>query len=227
MSSINRSTRMNARWIVRHFHLWIMVTYEGGDKVVFCVSSAGDGSGPADLVVRIQNGDAQAEAELVARYSRGIMLLLRHQTRDEHLAADLHQDVFQIVLLTARGGEIQSPDSLNTFIRNVAKNVAIGFYRKHHRRGEYPDSELISRVAGENCGPIRSLEEQERTAMISQVLEGLSQERDRMILRRVFLDEESKRKICSELDLSPEHFDRVLFRAKQRLRKLILKRNGD
>ena len=112
-----------------------MVTYEGGDKVVFCVSSAGDGSGPADLVVRIQNGDAQAEAELVARYSRGIMLLLRHQTRDEHLAADLHQDVFQIVLLKARGGEIQSPDSLNTFIRNVAKNVAIGFYRKHHRRG--------------------------------------------------------------------------------------------
>ena len=39
-------------------------------------------------------------------------------------------------------------------------------------------------------------------------------------------NEESKTAICSSLDLSTEHFDRVLYRAKERLKQLINDKEG-
>ncbi len=40
------------------------------------------------------------------------------------------------------------------------------------------------------------------------------------IIKRFYLDEEDKAEICRSMGLSPLHFDRVIFRARQRLRSL-------
>ena len=52
--------------------------------------------------------------------------------------------------------------------------------------------------------------------------ETIKGKRDRAILYQYYVLEESKEQICIKLDLSPMHFNRVLFRAKQRLQKLLL-----
>ena len=60
--------------------------------------TAGNFSGGADLVSRILSGDRQAEAELVDRYSRGVALIIRRETRDASQADDLYEETFCIVL---------------------------------------------------------------------------------------------------------------------------------
>ena len=45
--------------------------------------------------------------------------------------------------------------------------------------------------------------------------------RDREIIKRFYLDEEDKAEICRSMGLSPLHFDRVMFRARQRVRVLL------
>jgi RNA polymerase sigma-70 factor (ECF subfamily) len=57
--------------------------------------------------------------------------------------------------------------------------------------------------------------------MLENAMEQLAQPRDREILHRFYLLEEDKSVICSALDLSAAHFDRVLYRAKQRMRELL------
>ena len=56
------------------------------------------------------------------------------------------------------------------------------------------------------------------------VVESLPTPRDREIVRRFYLDEEEKEAICRDLGLSPLHFDKVIFRARQRMRKLLEER---
>ena len=53
-----------------------------------------------------------------------------------------------------------------------------------------------------------------------QVLDELSQERDREVLIRFYIDQVDKERICAELELSSEAFNQVLFRARRRFRKL-------
>jgi DNA-directed RNA polymerase specialized sigma24 family protein len=56
------------------------------------------------------------------------------------------------------------------------------------------------------------------------LLEELPTQRDRMVLVRFYLDGVDKQQLCRELGLSPKHFDRVLMRARTRLRSIIERR---
>ena len=64
---------------------------------------------------------------------------------------------------------------------------------------------------------------QQIAGVVARLLEELGVSRDREILRRYYVDEADKAQICGELDISPTHFNRVLFRAKQRFRTLLLR----
>ena len=53
------------------------------------------------------------------------------------------------------------------------------------------------------------------------IIEELPTERDREVMRRFYLNEEDKASICADLHLSANHFDKVAFRARQRMRVLL------
>ena len=59
---------------------------------------------------------------------------------------------------------------------------------------------------------------------VMAVLDELPTKRDRQILIRFYLDGVDKQQLCRELGLSPKHFDRVLMRARSRLRTIIERR---
>ncbi|MBV8806084.1 MAG: sigma-70 family RNA polymerase sigma factor, partial [Sinobacteraceae bacterium] len=63
--------------------------------------------------------------------------------------------------------------------------------------------------------------EREIAAQVKNVIRGMSSQRDRAILVRFYLDEEDKEVICRDLGLSPLQFDKILHRARGRLRKLL------
>ena len=58
---------------------------------------------------------------------------------------------------------------------------------------------------------------------VRRLLAELSQERDREILNRFYVRELDKATICRQLGVDDSHFNRVLYRARQRLRDLVLR----
>ena len=176
----------------------------------------------ASLVVRIGKGDRAAEADLVSRYSRGLTLLLRRQTRgDLELANDVHQDTFRIVIERLRGGGIDSPERLGAYIRSTGRNVLIGVLRRRQRRGTHADTDTVQALAKVPATQQRDVEREELAAEVRLLLNELGSDRDRALLIRFYLLQQDKSVICQALQLSDLHFNRVLYRAKQRFRKIV------
>src|SRR5262245_15494667 len=93
-----------------------------------------DSCSRTDLVSRIRAGDWQAEAELVERYSRGVMIIIRREVRDTAVAEDIYQNVFRIVLEKIREGDVREPERLSGFVCGVARNLVIDYFRRAARQ---------------------------------------------------------------------------------------------
>lgn len=180
-------------------------------------------SGPLnsiELVNRIRSGDSVAESELAKHFSRGLKLMLLKRTGDPDLASDCCHDTLLLVIQKLRSGEIEKPESLEAFIRQIAVNISIQHFRKE-KRYVFQTDEIIERQAAPTDRQIDALDQARSRRAIHELLEQLAVPRDREILKRLYLREEDKREICGALEISSAHFDRVLYRAKQRMRELI------
>jgi RNA polymerase sigma-70 factor (ECF subfamily) len=174
---------------------------------------------PADLVSRIMAGEHHAEEELVARYSRGVSVILSRETRNAPIAEDLYQDTFALAIQKIRQGDLRDHDRLSGFVSGIAKNLAIEHFRRQSRREELDDDKVDSRP-DTSPSQLDQLLLREKTKAVRQVMGELRSERDRQLLVRFYLAEEDKDAICAELELSSLHFNRVLFRARERYREL-------
>ena len=178
-----------------------------------------------DLANRIEAGDGVAESELIQRYEKVIKLILLKRTGSAQLANDLCQDTFVVALRRLRAGELRKPQSLSAFIRQTAVNISIDHYRKE-KRYVHQDDGTISLHHTHIDHKARGIDNQTMRAVLEITLDQLAMSRDREILRRFYLADEDKDKICEDLQLSSTHFDRVLYRARQRMRILINQQKG-
>jgi RNA polymerase sigma-70 factor, ECF subfamily len=189
------------------------------------VSLPADGALEADdsvaLVARIREGDPGAEAELVERYRNGLSFLLRKITGNPPLSEDLLQETFRVALRRIRAGELREPEKLGGFLRATAKNLA----RAEHRRGErwesMDDSLADREPADPEENPLARVIRNEIAGLVRQVLREIRSRRDRQLLYRFYIAEENKEEICRDLGLSSLNFNLVLFRARERFRKLV------
>ncbi len=176
----------------------------------------------ARLVARIRAGDRAAEEELVARFSRGLLLMLRRLARDGALADDLHQETLALVLAKIRRGELREPERLAGFLRSTARNLFIADRRKEARYGAFADGEEEAIAAPEGAGRTaleRAMAEEEARE-VHRLLGELRYDRDRQVLLRFYLSEDGRDEICAELGIEPERFNQVVHRARERLREL-------
>lgn len=175
----------------------------------------------AELVRRIGEGDRSAEEEMIRRYSRGLLYLLRRRTRDEALALDIRQDAFCVALEKLRSEPLDNPQSLAAYLRRTAINLLSAEHRKAIRRRTDPDSELVERAADDGAGPFENVSREEAAKAVRALLEELRVPRDREILVRLYLRDEDRDAICADLGIDSAHFNRVLFRAKERFKALL------
>lgn len=171
------------------------------------------------LAVRIGEGDATAESELVERYATGIKLILLKRTGNRQLSLDLCQDTFVIALQKLRSGEVRKPESLVAFLRQTAVNLSIEHYRKEKRYIQHDG--IISLQTTHRDRKAEQIDYQYARTLLDGVIKQLVRTRDREILHRFYLLDENKPQICNALDLSAAHFDRVLYRARQRMCEMI------
>jgi RNA polymerase sigma-70 factor, ECF subfamily len=175
-----------------------------------------------DLLARIADGDTAAESALVGHYARGLSYLLRRLAGDPSLAEDLLQETLRIGLVKARAGEIESPAKLEAFLRGTARHLWRAELRKRSRRSrsEFPEGAIESAV-DPSPAPDAHLVQEEDRRRVRRLLRELTQPRDREVLTRFYLAEESKETICRDLGLGSHQFNLILFRARQRFRQLL------
>ncbi len=174
-----------------------------------------------ELVRRIGQGDRRAEAELVRRYQRGLIYLVQRRTRDPQLALDLAQDTFRIAIEKLRRGPIEQVDRVGAYLRGTALNLATAHGRKDARRATTTDSDAVDAAADSTAGPFDNVSREQVQRIVRKLLDELPVQRDREILIRTYLDDHDKSSICEALGVDSAHYNRVLFRAKQRFRELL------
>jgi len=178
-----------------------------------------------ELTRRIRDGDVSAESELIRQFEPGLRVLLRRRTGgDTGLLQDLVQETLLVVLQRLRGAGIDDPQKLAAFAAQTARNLAIASLRKTERQRTDVDSEATDR----NADPARGVEEitadVESALAVRALLRELPQARDRLMLKRFYLEDHDKDVICQELNLTEAAFNQALSRARKRFRQILEER---
>ncbi|MEO8459586.1 MAG: sigma-70 family RNA polymerase sigma factor [Dokdonella sp.] len=181
-----------------------------------------DTDSPRRLSERIATCDVIAEREIWMRYAPGLRFLVRRQTGDDELAQDVVQETFQIALMQLREGRLENPDALSGFLRGIALKVMLRMRRAAGKEKPVGDGSLNEHdVADERQSPFARTLQNERRLLVRRVIEELPVARDRQMLWRYYVTEDDKDVICKQLELSVDHFDRVLHRARSRFAVLL------
>lgn len=174
-----------------------------------------------DYLIALKDRNAEAENFLVAHFSRPVRLKLRARLRSPELIQDAWQETFLRVLAWFRSGKtLDNPSSLPGFVHSVCHNVALEFLRGHTRHDQIPENFPDTKDTGPN--PENQMVAVERREFVRGVLSELP-EKDRRILRRVFLDEEDKDKVCDEFDVGRAYLRVLLHRACSRFKSAALR----
>ncbi|MES2826274.1 MAG: sigma-70 family RNA polymerase sigma factor [Pseudomonadota bacterium] len=170
----------------------------------------------SQLVARIQCGDRLAEQQLIQHYQQGLTLVIRRQTTAE-ITKDVIQETWRAVIENIRNGALREPEKLPSYLVQTARNQVIMYYRRNKNSGV--DGDNIPEPL-DHRGPLELLETEQAQHLAHQLIKGLNTPRDREVLYRYYLQEEEKDSICKDMNLTDLHFNRVIHRAKQRLKQV-------
>jgi RNA polymerase sigma factor (sigma-70 family) len=173
----------------------------------------------SDLVERIRREEPSGMEELYRVFARGIRFYLCRQLGPQELDDRVH-DTFLIVVQAIRRGDLREPERLMGFVRTVVRRqVAAHIDGLVHSRREEVEIDINSRLPDTTWNPEQTLASRENIALMRRVLESLSR-RDREILVRFYLQEESQDQICREMELTETQFRLLKSRAKARFGEL-------
>jgi RNA polymerase sigma-70 factor (ECF subfamily) len=175
--------------------------------------------GWADLVQRVHNSDPSAMEELYRLFSRGVRFYLCRQLGPQDLDDKVH-DIFLIITQSIQCGDLRDPERLMGYVRTIVRRqVAAYIELAIHRRRNHAEMEFGLALADHQPNPERRLIADESTSLALGILNSLNQ-RDREVLVRFYLKEQSAQQICREMELTETQFRLIKSRAKARFGEL-------
>ena len=176
----------------------------------------------APYVERLRSGDFRTQEHFVAYFSELIQLKLRARLRSPQAIEDVRQETFVRVFAALRSpGGIRQPERLGAFVNSICNNVLLEHYRSSSRSDsldDEPQNELPD-PAMDVLGAVAAKQMEEK---VREILDEMS-ERDRRILREVFLEERDKDDVCRDFGVDRDYLRVLLHRAKQSFKSLYLK----
>lgn len=172
-----------------------------------------------ELVSRIRRGDESGLEDLYGLFGRGIRFYLCRQLGPQELDDKVH-DAFLIVVQAIRRGDLREPDRLMGFVRTVVRRQVAAYIDEvvHSRRDEL-HLDVGVRVADARKDPEQSAVTQQKLELMRSILDSLSG-RDREVLTRFYLNEQTQEQICEEMSLTETQFRLLKSRAKARFGEL-------
>ncbi len=172
-----------------------------------------------ELVARIRQSDAEAEAVLYEKFSARIYFTALSETHSKEDAEDVRAETFLRVIQALRADKLRSADSLPSFIVGITLNVIREIIRQKYRAESLEDYEY-------DIASNSSLESALLDAETSRALEEAARElrpREQQFLRMYYYDELPKEEIARKLDIKEERLRLIKSRALQRFREIYKK----
>lgn len=193
--------------------------YQGPVQQASAEQYAAEGSSSAmdwvSLVTRIRDGDPEGMEDLYRLFSGGIRYYLCRQLGAQELDDKVH-DTFLIVVHAIRRGDLREPERLMGFVRTVVRRqVAAYIDRAVHDRKEQVNLESGVPLADLRRTPEECAIDAQRAELMEQILQAIPR-RDREILTRFYLREQTQEEICEEMKLTETQFRLLKSRAKSR-----------
>ncbi len=180
-------------------------------------AAGGSGTEPR----RADAPDRDQLAAVIEREYVGLRLLIGRRAGDPQLGADLLNEAICTTWEKWQNGQIERPQQIAGYVFQVAMNLLRNHRRTVGARPEKRGSAAELDALAATDAPHDQIMEPEIAARVKALIREMGSERDRDVLVRFYLDEEDKAAICRDLRLSPLQFDKVLHRARRRLRVLL------
>ena len=171
------------------------------------------------LVDRIRSGDPAGMEQLYAVFAKGVRSFLWRQLGSHDLDDKVH-DIFLIVTQSIRRGDLREPERLMGYVRTVLRRQVAAYIQEavHARRNEV-EMEPGLNLSDRQISPERRVVERQTQELAMRLLRSLP-ERDREVLTRFYLKEQSAERICADMELTETQFRLIKSRAKARYGEL-------
>jgi RNA polymerase sigma-70 factor, ECF subfamily len=172
-------------------------------------------------VDRLRGGDFRTQEHFVAYFSELIQLKLRSRLHSPQAIEDVRQETFARVFAALRNDKLRQPDRLGAFVNTMCNNVLLEQYRSSSRSSSLEDEEQEDFPAL-NVDVLGTIAAQQMAQKIRDILEEMP-ERDRRLLREVFLEERDKDDVCRDFGIDRDYLRVLLHRAKQSFKSIYLR----
>jgi len=172
-------------------------------------------------VERLRAGDFRTQEHFVAYFSELLQLKLRSRLHSPQAIEDVRQETFARVLAALRGGKIRQPERLGAYVNSMCNNVLLEHYRASQRDSSIEDEEDQDFPA-KPVDLLGALAAKQMEEKVRELVDELP-ERDRRLLREVFLEERDKDDVCRDFGVDRDYLRVLLHRAKQSFKALYLK----
>ena len=172
---------------------------------------------------RLRSGDFRTEQHFVSYFTRLIQLKLRSRVPTSEMVEELRQEVFVRVFSVLRSAEgIRQASRLGAFVNSVCNNVLLEHYRSSSRTSPLQEDDEPPEIPDTKVDILGAVMSKQTAGRVRSVLEGLT-ERDRRLLKAVFLDEQDKDEVCRDFQVDRGYLRVLLHRAKQTFKSHFMK----
>ncbi len=177
-------------------------------------------------VERLRAGDFCTQEHFGKYFSELIHIKLRSRLPSRDAIEDVRQETFARFFVALREGKILHPERLGSFVNSVCNNVLLEHYRATTRHGSLDDDDADESrdLPAPSTDVLGSLVAKETENKVREILEQLP-ERDRRLMREVFLEERDKDEVCRDFGVDREYLRVLLHRAKKSFKSLYLTNN--
>ena len=171
------------------------------------------------VVDRIRQGDPTGMEDLYRVFSKGVRFFLYRQLGPHDLDDKVH-DVFLIVTQSIRNGDLREPERLMGYVRTVVRRqVAAHIETAVQTRRNHTDLEGGVVLSARGPDPEKGAIENQKEQLAMRVLNSIAK-RDREVLVRFYLQEQTPEQICEAMSLTETQFRLIKSRAKARFGEL-------
>src|SRR5580704_1438787 len=166
----------------------------------------------APYLDRLRSGDRSTQEHFVAYFSELVRLKLGKHLRSYAAIEDVQQETFARVLRVLREKGIHQPERLGAFVNSVCDNVLHEHHRLENREISAADG-FVDAIPDRTIGVYDAIARRQMQQRVRQILDELS-EKNRCLLKALFLEERSKDEVCRDFGVSREYLRVLVHRAK-------------
>ena len=167
-------------------------------------------------VERLRSGDPATEHHFFVYFEKLLQIKLRARAIGSDDVQDLKQDTFiRVIAALRKQGGVRQPERIGAFVASICNNVLLEYYRTLGRNQQMAEThqEIPDKVLDLE-GMMVSKQSSERLRKILSALP----DRDRDLLRAVFLEEKDKDAVCREIGVDRDYLRVLLYRAKNKFK---------